>query len=328
MAEFTFRNIVQRKLFYDEVDGNLLRIQELHDETLAARDVSVSDTILYPDTTAGLAATAEGGYFVVPDTGTDELVYYREETGVAVEKVRIGARLPFGGGTLTQALNHAPAVSIASAATVAIGAAASNMITITGSVGVTGFDVAADGAIRVVTFAAAPVLTHNATSLILPGGANITTAAGDVAVMLSLGAGNWRCIAYQRASGKAVSPHTVTLNVPHTWAVAGEIKVAVANADVIPGFFVPTPSAGQTIQIVEARYKLGAGTSVTLKLQKNGVDITGYTALSVTTTTGVTQPAFVSLAAGDYIQPIVTAVSGTPQNMSLSITLQSAAPGA
>lgn len=325
MAEFTYRNVVQRKLTYSEVDDNFRHVEELHDDTLAARDIAVSDSILYTSTVVGLAATAEGNYFVVTDV--DELVYYRVESGVAVEKVRIGYRLPFLGGTLTQALNHATAVSIASAATVNIGAAASNLITITGTTTITAFDTIASGAIRVLTFAGALTFTHNATSLILPGAANITTAAGDVAVMLSLGSGNWKCIAYQRASGKAVAPHTVTLNVPHTWAVAGEVKVPSGNNDVIPGFFVPTLATGQAVRLMQARYKIGAGTSVTAKLQKNGTDITGFTGISVTTTAAATTPTAVSLAAGDYIQLIPTAVSGTPYNLSFSVSLEYSAAG-
>lgn len=325
---FTYRADVNRPLDYSESDANWAEIEKLHAEALQARDVSVSDTIIYPDTTAGLAATAEGGYFVVPDTTTDELVYYREESGVAVEKVRVGYRLPFVGGTLTGALNHAPAASLASAATVNIGAAAANAITITGTTTITAFDTIASGAVRVLTFAGALTLTHNATTLILPGGANITTAAGDVAVMLSLGAGNWRCIAYQRASGKSVAARTTTINVPHTWAVAGEVKVPSGNNDVIPGFFVPSLAAGQTVKLVEARHKIGAGTSATVKLQKNGADITGFTGISVTTTATLTNPTDVSLAAGDYIQPVVTAVSGAPNNMSFTVALEYAAAGA
>ena len=325
---FTYRNVVMRDLSYTEGDQNFAEVERLHDEALQARDVAVSDTIIYPDTTAGLAATADGGYFVVPDTATDELVYYRVESGAAVEKVRVGYRLPFLGGTLTQALNHAPAVSLASAATVNIGAAAANAITITGTTTITAFDTIASGAIRVLTFAGALTLTHNATSLILPGGANILTAAGDVAVMLSLGGGNWRCIAYQRASGKSLVPHTVALNIPHTWAVAGEVKVPAGDLDVIPGFFVPSLAAGQTIKLVEARHVIGSGTSATVKLQKNGVDITGFTGMSVTTTASLTDPSDVTLAAGDYIQLIATAVSGAPKNMSFTVALEYVQAGA
>lgn len=324
---FTKRADVGRSLTYAEGDANWTELENLHSETLEARDISVAESIIYPDTTAGLAATAEGGYFVVPDTGTDELVFYREETGVAVEKVRIGYRLPFVGGTLTGALNHAPIASLASAATVNIGAAAANAITITGTTTITGFDTIASGALRVLVFSGALTLTHNATSLILPGGANITTAAGDVAVMLSLGSGNWRCIWYQRANGKSITPRTITINVPHTWAVAGEVKVPAGDNDVIPGFFVPTLAAGQTVRLMQARYKIGAGTSATVKLQKNGADITGFTGISVTTTAGTTTPTAVTLAAGDFIQPIVTAVSGTPQNMTFSVALEYAAAG-
>jgi len=313
---FTKRVTVGRPLSYDEADANWDELERIYDETLAARDIAVADTIIYPDETAGIAATAEGGYFVVLDTGTDELVFVRKVAGAPVEQLRIGARLPYGGGTLVTALNHAPAVTLASTTTTNIGAAAANAITITGTTTIAAFDTIANGAVRVLTFAAALTLTHNATSLILPGGANITTAAGDVAIFLSLGAGNWRCIAYQRASGKAV------INVPHTWSVSGEIKVPVGQTDVLPGFFVPSLAPGQTAKLVEARHKIGAGTSATVKLQKNGVDITGFTGISVTTTATLTNPADVTLAAGDYIQPVVTAVSGTPTNMTLTISVE------
>jgi hypothetical protein len=59
----------------------------------------------------------------------------------------------------------------------------------------------AAGLHRVLKFDDILTLTHNATSLILPGGASITTAAGDVAGFRSLGTGNWRCEWYSRANG-------------------------------------------------------------------------------------------------------------------------------
>lgn len=112
----------------------------------------------------------------------------------------------FTGGTLTSALNEAPPVSIASAATMNIGAAAANTISVTGTTTVTAFDTIAAGAIRTLEFAAALILTHNATSLILPNnGSNITTAAGDVAVFRSLGSGNWKCTDYTKANGQALA---------------------------------------------------------------------------------------------------------------------------
>lgn len=97
------------------------------------------------------------------------------------------------GGTMSGALNLAPIVSIASSANPAIGAAAANTITITGTIGITGFDVIASGAVRTLIFVGVVTLTHHATKLILPKGSNVTTAAGDVLQFTSLGGGNWRC---------------------------------------------------------------------------------------------------------------------------------------
>lgn len=115
-----------------------------------------------------------------------------------------GAASNFTGGTLTSALNYAPTVTIASSTTPAIGAAAGNYISITGTTTITGFDTIAAGASRILTFTGILTLTHNGTSLILPTVANITTAAGDVAEFVSLGTGNWRCTNYERASGQAL----------------------------------------------------------------------------------------------------------------------------
>jgi len=59
--------------------------------------------------------------------------------------------------------------------------------------------------VRICTFTGALTLTHNATSLILPGAASITTAAGDVAVFVSEGGGNWRCVSYTKANGLSLA---------------------------------------------------------------------------------------------------------------------------
>ncbi len=100
-------------------------------------------------------------------------------------------------------LNLAAEVDVASAATAAIGAAISNNVRITGTTTITGLGTADAGITRHVRFAGALTLTHNATSLILPGGANIITAANDTAEFLSLGGGNWFCKAYNNATGMA-----------------------------------------------------------------------------------------------------------------------------
>lgn len=94
-----------------------------------------------------------------------------------------------------------PTVTLPSAATVNIGFAGAVNIAITGTTTITAFDVADEGTTRWLTFNGALTLKHNAASMVLPGAADIVTSAGDVAVLKSLGAGNWKCMAYQRISG-------------------------------------------------------------------------------------------------------------------------------
>lgn len=90
---------------------------------------------------------------------------------------------------------------IASAATTDVGAVAGFAHDITGTTTITGLGTVSSGIHKVIKFEGALTLTHNATSLILPGGANITTADGDIGWFISEGSGNWRCISYQKASG-------------------------------------------------------------------------------------------------------------------------------
>lgn len=203
----TLRNVVNRELEFFEFDDNLRFVEDQAIQALEARDIAVATANIYADTTAGLAATAEGGYFTVPDSATNTLVIYREVAGVAVEQVRIGAvRTNFYGGTLTGALNEAPPVTIASAATVDIGAAASNTVIVSGTAAITALGTIAAGAVRYLRATGAFTLTHNATSLILPGAANIVAAVGDVFRMESLGAGNWRLTGFQSGVASSYQP--------------------------------------------------------------------------------------------------------------------------
>lgn len=100
--------------------------------------------------------------------------------------------------------------TLASAATVNIGAASGNYIHITGTTTITAFDSITAGVERLLVFDGALTLTHNGTSLILPTGANITTAAGDVALFESEGSGNWRCVIYQRKDGTSLAGSSPT----------------------------------------------------------------------------------------------------------------------
>lgn len=130
---------------------------------------------------------------------------------VAVEGNRIfrvgGADVPIadggtGAGTAVAASDNLSTKGddIASAGTTDLSAATGTLVYVTGTTTITALGTAAAGVERVVKFTDALTLTHNGTSLILPGSSNIKTVAGDVAVFRSLGSGNWICTSYLRGN--------------------------------------------------------------------------------------------------------------------------------
>lgn len=137
--------------------------------------------------------------------GTEIGAEFDAIAAMSATKADLGANTFTGTQTLSGvALNEAATVIVASATSTAIGAAASNNVDISGTTTITGFGTVAEGINRKGRFTGVLTLTHNATSLILPGGANITTAANDRYEARSLGAGNWIVTKYERANGGAI----------------------------------------------------------------------------------------------------------------------------
>jgi lysophospholipase L1-like esterase len=198
----------------------------------------------------------------------------------------------FKGGTMTSALNEAPTVTIASSSAPAIGAAAGNTIQLTGTTTVTGFDTVAAGITRRVRFSGILTLTYNATSLILPTSASITTAADDVAEFLSLGSGNWMCTSYQRKSGAALTGSSFT---------GGTLTSALNNAPPVTIASSTTPAifaaAGNTINMTGTTTVTGFDTiaagarrtvifAAALILTHNATSMINITGANITTAAG------------------------------------------
>lgn len=105
--------------------------------------------------------------------------------------------LALTGGTLTGLLKQAKSINIAGGTTIDLATATGNEVHITGSGWTcTSLGTQDAGTQILLIFDAVGVLTYNATSLILPGAANITTSAGDSALFVSEGSGNWKCVNY------------------------------------------------------------------------------------------------------------------------------------
>lgn len=148
--------------------------------------------------------------------------------------INFGAGGSFGLGAYSTKIDQAEA-SVASAATTDIGAASSWTQLITGTTTITSFGTVAAGQLRFLRFAGVLTLTHNATSLILPTAANITTAANDSLTALSLGSGNWLVYEYARANGASLKTVSLTTDVSGTLqaaqfpAMTGQVTSSVGS---------------------------------------------------------------------------------------------------
>lgn len=188
----------------------------------------------------------------------------------------------FSGGSLTTALNEAKGADIASAATTDIGAATGNFVHVTGTTTITALGTVQAGTRRIVRFAGALTLTHHATSLILPTGANITTAANDVAVFVSEGSGNWRCVGYQRANGQAlassgavvssVNGDTGAVLVPTPFGIACSDLTTDLTTGTNKGYF-RAPFAMENLTFRASLIDASSSGSVTVDINKNGSTI-------------------------------------------------------
>lgn len=72
----------------DDADASATQAASSATNSALSAAVALAGTTRYPDSAAGLAATAEGGYFVVVGSGDTSAILYREVGGAAVEQTR------------------------------------------------------------------------------------------------------------------------------------------------------------------------------------------------------------------------------------------------
>lgn len=110
-----------------------------------------------------------------------------------------------------------------------------------------------------------------------------------------------------------------TFTQEKTWAIQGSLLVPVGTTNYIPETDYNFP-AGESGRLVSLTAKIQSGTSVTINIELNGVAITAWTGLVITSTKSYHDlVAPVKLRNKDSVQPVVTAVSGTPKVLSLTV---------
>jgi hypothetical protein len=148
---------------------------------------------------------------------------------------------------------------VASASTVDLGAQTTSNLRITGTTTITSFGSTAPSGERVtLRFAAALTLTHNATSLILPGGASITAAAGDTAEAVSLGSGNWVVTEYQRAWATPAADAAAARQAIGAAQVSSGVVIASGAAGTNRGLMMRTSGTVRWEVLTEATAETGA----------------------------------------------------------------------
>lgn len=178
------------------------------------------------------------------------------------------------------ATTEQPEYSIASATTTNIWNSPSINVSITGTTTITGFGTAPSGWYRQGRFTGALTLTHNGTSLLLPGNTNITTAANDRFGALSLGSGNWVVLWYQPAAGyQGYSAYLATLaGLGHT-LLGVQIKTA-------GGTYTPTTGTSVALVFLQAGGGGGGGVGSTSGTGRGGAGGAGETRLAAINITG------------------------------------------
>ena len=145
---------------------------------------------------------------------------------------------------------------------------------VTGTTSFAAFTVAANRHFF-LQFDGALTMTHHATNLDLPGEANITTAAGDVAEFFSTGANTVQCVNYTKADGTAVVATAIdATSVTAAGALMDSELAGIAAVKATTGTFL---TADQTkLDAIEVSATADQTAGEILTAIENGVDSVHY----------------------------------------------------
>ena len=184
-----------------------------------------------------------------------------------------------GGGTMTGALtfsgarlNEAQGSDIASSGTIDLDAATGNLVDVTGTTPISVITLS-QGREATVRFTGALTLTNSA-SLVLPGGLNIITAAGDFAIFRGYAAGVVRCVNFSR------SPFTQAGTGAVSRSLAGKARETVSITDFMSAAQIADFRAGTMTLDLAAPIQLAADSGATAILTPAGTALIGTPILS------------------------------------------------
>ena len=192
----------------DAKTSNYTTLTGDHQKTIEVTSASVTITLLAVSTApAGYTITVKNssGTTTVIDATGSETIDGSTDTVTLTDDENFIVQLNAAGDgyiSLKQIEQIGKGADIASATALTLGSDGKSF-DVTGTTTITSIDTVKIGFHVTLQFDDALILTHHATNLILPGAANITTAAGDIAVFWEYATGDWQCVSYTKADGTA-----------------------------------------------------------------------------------------------------------------------------
>lgn len=232
----------------------------------------------------GFIVSAEGGTLTITRSNTDTIL---GATSITLNQGETAFIFPNAAGTgwraaiaatyntiarldaanvFTQRQHWAKGTNIASAASLAL-PTNGNFFDVTGTATVTAISTVTQAGTRVLLRAiGAWTLQHNATSLILPRGANITLAVGDIIEVVSLGSGNYLLASINKADGTALVTPAQAVSLARQSSTSG---TAID--------FLNIPASVSEIEVIFTGVSLSGSDQVLVQLGVSGViDASGY----------------------------------------------------
>ena len=214
---------------------------------------------------------------------------------------------------------------IASAATVNLATATGNYVDITGTTAILSLGTVSSGVPFWLKFEGILTLTHNATSLILPGAADITTADGDIGLFISEGSGNWRCVWFTKKTISAfLATHTSANLASAVTDETGSGALVFANT---PTLITPVlgVATGTSFQGIVGNVTPAAGSFTTLSATGTSTlaAINASAAVNANLTTDATSITTGSLLTAGGLGVTKAAWIGGLMNVAGAATLQS-----
>lgn len=239
--------------------------------TTVTLDSQDSDALASPTTALsyGILNPANTSHPVLSDAlalvggSSDRSKRIRIETdGNTTGTTRVGTWLDYDFRFMSQTKG----ADIDSASTINLDTATGDLVDVTGTAAISAITLA-EGKMATVRFTGTLTLTNGA-SLVLPGGANITTAAGDFAIFRGYAAGIVRCVSYVKADG------TPVVNANGTTITLGTEQATTSGTAID---FTSIPSWVKRITVMFEGVST-SGTSIPIIQigDSGGIETTGY----------------------------------------------------